>query len=132
MVLSSSSIVEGGTETVSGTIESLDGFDTDTVSLNWGDGSVPTTIVLPATTPSRQPIPTCGARRGSVENDTIGRSVANQNGQVSYASASVTVNKVGPQFTAADLCLSKKVANEGDTITLRGQFADRTRRARIP
>ena len=126
LVLSSSSIVEGGTETVSGTIESLDGFDTNTVSLNWGDGSVPTTIVLPpgddafsTTHTYLQNPPGVGS-----ENDTIAASVANQNGQVSYASASVTVNKVGPQFTAADLCLSKKVANEGDTITLRGQFTD--------
>ena len=50
--------------------------------------------------------------------------MTNQNDQVGYASASVTVNKVAPQFTAADLSLSKTIANEGDTITLDGQFTD--------
>ena len=48
LVLSSTSIVEGGTVNVSGTIVSPGGIDTNTVSLNWGDGSAPTTIVLPA------------------------------------------------------------------------------------
>ena len=48
LVLSSTSIVEGGTINVSGTVVSSDGNDTNTVTLNWGDGSVPTTIVLPA------------------------------------------------------------------------------------
>ena len=50
--------------------------------------------------------------------------MTNQNNQVGYASASVTVNKVAPQFTAADLSLSPATANEGDTITLSGQFTD--------
>ena len=46
-MLSSTSIVEGGTINVSGTVVSPDANDTNTVSLNWGDGSAPTTIVLP-------------------------------------------------------------------------------------
>ena len=58
------------------------------------------------------------------ENYTIVGSVTNENDQVGYASASVTVNKVAPQFTAADLSLSETTANEGDTITLNGQFTD--------
>ena len=47
LVLSSSSIDEGDTVTVSGTIVSPGGIDTNTVSIDWGDGSPPTTIVLP-------------------------------------------------------------------------------------
>ena len=50
--------------------------------------------------------------------------MTNQYDQAGYASANVTVNKVGPQFTAADLSLSQTTANEGDTITLNGQFTD--------
>ena len=55
---------------------------------------------------------------------TIVGSVTNQNDLLGYASASVTVNKVAQQFTAADLSLSETNANEGDTITLNGQFTD--------
>ena len=51
-------------------------------------------------------------------------SVANQYNQVGYASASVTVNKVAPQFTAADLSLSPATVIEGETTTLSGQFTD--------
>ena len=47
LVLSSSSIDENGTVTVSGTIVSPGGIHTNTVSIDWGDGSTPTTIVLP-------------------------------------------------------------------------------------
>ena len=48
LVLSSTSIVEGGEVNVSGTVVSTDENDTNTVALNWGDGSAPTTIFLPA------------------------------------------------------------------------------------
>ena len=62
--------------------------------------------------------------RRRVRNYTINGSVTNENGKVGYASTSVTVSKVAPQFTAADLSLSETTANEGDTITLNGQFTD--------
>ncbi len=126
LVLSSSSIVEGGTESVSGTIEGPGGIGTNTVSLNWGDGSTPTTIVLPAGDDTFSTTHTYLQNPAGVESEnyTIVASVTNQNDQVGYASASVTVNKVAPQFTAADLSLSKTTANEGDTITLDGQFTD--------
>ncbi len=58
------------------------------------------------------------------ENYTITASATNQYGEAGYASANVTVNKVGPQFTAADLGLSSTTVNEGDTVTLNGQFTD--------
>ncbi len=48
----------------------------------------------------------------------------NQHNQTGHASASVTVSNVAPQFTAADLSLSKSTATEGDTVTLNGQFTD--------
>ena len=126
LVLSSTSIVEGGAINVSGTVVSSDENDTNTVSLNWGDGSAPTTIVLPVgqdTFSTSHTYLNNPAGVGS-ENYTITGSVTNQYDQVGYASASVTVNKVAPQFTAADLSLSPTTANEGDTITLSGQFTD--------
>ena len=125
-MLSSSSIVEGGTVTVSGTIDSPGGIDTNTVSINWGDGSAPTTIVLPPGQDTFSTTHTYLNNPAGVasENYTIIASVTNENGKAGYASASVTVNKVAPQFTAADLSLSETTANEGDTITLNGQFTD--------
>ena len=125
-MLSTSSIVEGGTVDVSGTIRSHAGTDTNSVTLNWGDGSAPTTIALAAgqdTFSTTHAYLNNPAGVGS-ENYTIVGSVTNENGQVGYASASVTVSKVAPQFTAADLSLSETTANEGDTITLSGQFTD--------
>ena len=126
LVLSSSSIAEGGTVNVSGTIESPGGIGTNTVSLDWGDGSNPTTIVLPQGDDTFSTTHTYLQNPPGVdsENYTIFGSATSQNGQVGNASASVTVNKVAPQFTAADLTLSKTTANEGDTITLDGQFTD--------
>ena len=126
LVLSSSSIDEGGTVNVSGTIVNPDGSDTDSVTLDWGDGSAPTTIVLPMGQDTFSTTHEYLSNPAGVESEnyTIVGSATNQNGQVGYASASVTVNKVAPQFTAADLSLSETNANEGDTITLDGQFTD--------
>ena len=47
LVLSSSNITENSTITLSGTIVSPGGTHTNTVSINWGDGSQSTAIVLP-------------------------------------------------------------------------------------
>ncbi len=126
LVLSSSSIVEGGSVEVSGKVVSPGGIDTNTVSLNWGDGSAPTTIVLPMGQDTFSTIHTYLSNPAGVESEnyTIVASATNQNDEAGYASASVTVSKVAPQFTAADLTLSATTANEGDTITLSGQFTD--------
>ncbi len=124
--LSTSSIVEGGTVNLSGTIKTPVGTDTNTVTLNWGDGSAPTSIALAAgqdTFSTTHAYLNNPAGVGS-EDYTIVGSVTNENGQVGYASASVTVSKVAPQLAAADLSLSETTANEGDTITLGGQFTD--------
>lgn len=50
--------------------------------------------------------------------------VTNEEGKAATASPSVTVTDAGPQITPADLSLSEPVANEGDTITLDGQFTN--------
>ncbi len=126
LILSSTSIAEGGAVTVSGKILSPGGIGANTVSLNWGDASPPTTIILPAGQDD------FSAQHGYPSNPTgidsasytIVGSVTNLNGQSGYASATVSVNKVAPQFTSSDLSLSETNANEGDTVTLSGQFTD--------
>ena len=126
LVLSSSSIVEGGTVSVSGTIQSPGGSDSSSVTLNWGDGSAPTTIDLAAgqDTFSTSHVYLNNPPGAESENYAIVGSVTDQNGQTGYASANVTVSKGVLQFNAADLGLSETTANEGDTITLSGQFSD--------
>ena len=79
-------------------------------ALNWGDGSSPTTIVLPSGQDSFSASHTYVNNPAGVgsEDYTITGTVTNQYNQVGYASANVTVNKVAPQFTAADLSLSPR------------------------
>ncbi len=126
LVLSSSSINEHGSVTVSGTIGSPGGSQTNTVAIDWGDGSTPTMLVLPAgtftfSTPHTYLNNPPGVASGSF---AVSAQVTNQQGQIGQASASVTVSNVAPQFTAADLSLSEPTATEGDTITLNGRFTD--------
>ncbi len=127
LVLSSSSIVEGGTVQLSGKITSPGGNDGNTISIDWGDNSGPTTIYLaPGMYTFSTTHPYSGNPAG-VESkiDTINASVTDQTTEkAEYASATVTVNKVAPQFNSGDLMLSETTANEGDTITLSGQFTD--------
>jgi Ca2+-binding RTX toxin-like protein len=126
LALSSSSIVEGNSVNVSGTIVDPAGSDSNTVTLEWGDGSTPTTIVLAVGQHTFSTSHTFAANPAGVESQlyTIIGSVTNQNGQVGYASNTIYVNKVAPNLTPADLSLSETTADVGDTITLTGQFTD--------
>ena len=126
LAVSSSSIIEGGTVSLSGTIKNPDGAGANSVTLNWGDGSEPTTIILPVGQDTFSTTHTYLNNPAGVESEnfTVVGSVTGQNGLVGYASASVTVSKVAPEITAADLGLSATTVNEGDTITLVGQFTD--------
>ncbi len=126
LVLSSSSINEGGAVTASGTIISPGGIHTNTVVLDWGDGSPMTTLVLPPgvvtfATPHRYANNPAAASSGQYKIDA---SVTNEIYKIGRASTSVTVSNVAPLFTSADLSLSEPVASENDTITLNGQFSD--------
>ncbi len=127
LVLSQTSIDENGTINVSGTIENPVGLDSNTVAINWGDGSTPTTIVLPPgeynfSTPHTYLNNPPGVASGSY---SVSATVSTSgNNEISQAFASVTVSNVSPQFTPADLSLSESTATEGDTVTLNGQFTD--------
>ncbi len=126
LVLSSSSIDENGSVTASGTIVSPGGIHTNTVSIDWGDGSTGTTIVL---APGDDTFSSshiylnnpAGVTSGSYAIDAL---VTNDEGKTGTADTSVTIENVAPQFTAANLSLSQTTVTEGDTITLDGQFTD--------
>ena len=126
LVLSQSSIDENGTVIASGTIVSPGGIQTNTVIINWGDATTPTTIVLTPgvyafSTPHTYLNNPPGVASGSYP---VSAQVTNAQNQIGQASASVTVSNVSPQFTAADLSLSESTATEGDTVTLNGTFTD--------
>ncbi len=128
LVLSSSTINENDALSVSGTIISPGGTHTNTVTIDWGDGSSPpSTLVLP---PS---VFTFSAPHTYLDNPSgqssgtysITAQVIDEEGQVGpAASSTVTVSNVAPQFTAADLSLSESTASENDTVTLNGRFTD--------
>ena len=127
LVLSATSIIEGGTITVSGTIKSPGGNDTNVVSINWGDATAPTPITLAPGVDVFSTTHTYGSNPTGVASEVyaINASVTDQtNDKAGFTSATVSVNKAAPQFTSADLSLSKTIANEGDTITLSGEFTD--------
>src|SRR5262249_27983104 len=123
LILSGSSINEGGAVNVQGFIVSPGGTDTNTVVLDWGDGLASTTIVLhpgqdffsASHTYPNNP------RGVAAKNYTIHASVTNQDYKIATTSATVAVHEVAPQITELSVPAS---ANEGDTITLSGQFTD--------
>ena len=124
LVLSQSNIDENGTVTASGTNFSPGGIQSNTITIDWGDGTTPTTIVLPPgvydfSTPHTYLNNPPGVASGSYP---VTAQVTNAQSQTGQASASVTVSNVSPQFTAADLSLSESTATEGDTVTLSGTF----------
>ncbi len=124
LVLSATSIDAYSTLGVSGTIVSPGGIHTNTVSINWGDGSAATTLVLGPgvyafSTSHEYTSPPPGMVSGS---DTIQATVTNEEQKTGSASAIVVVTDVPPTFTAGDLTLSPSSGNVGQPITLTGQF----------
>ncbi|MHB1557348.1 MAG: beta strand repeat-containing protein, partial [Isosphaeraceae bacterium] len=126
LVLSQSSINEDGQVVASGTIVSPGGVHTNTVTINWGDGSPPATIILPPGVDTFATPHTYLNNRPGVASQAyaITAQVTNEEYRTGSASAVVTVNAVAPQLTPSDLALSESVATEGDTVTLAGSFTD--------
>ncbi len=124
--LSASSLLENGTETLSGTIVSPGGLHTNTVTISWGDGSLSTMI------PLGQGVDTFSTTHTYLNNPpgvssgeyTISASVTNDEEKTGTASAEVLVSNVAPQFTSADLVLSQGEIYEGSSVTLDGSFKD--------
>ncbi len=131
LVLSSSSIAENGTVALSGTIISPGGTHTNSVSINWGDSSQATTIVLAPGDDTFSTNHTYLNNLSGVASGTysINATVTSDEGTIGTASTVVTVSNVPPQFTASNLQITDQSVpvssvNEGDTITLTGQFTD--------
>ena len=126
LVLSSTSIGEGDTVNVSGTMVSPGGIDANTVTLDWGDGSPPTTIPL---NPGEFTFSTSHPYLNNPAGVASETYAINASGDQAELQGRLHIDErhrqqVAPQFTAADLNLSEPIANEGDTVTLDGQFTD--------
>ena len=89
LVLSSTSIDENGSVTVSGTVVSPGGIHTNTVSINWGDGGQATSIVLSPGEYQFSASHTYASSPAGVAsgNFSIAATVVDENGKVGTASA---------------------------------------------
>ena len=114
--LSSSSVLEGDTVMISVTVHDPGTGDTFTATFDFGDGSAPLAQSVSAGTFSvSHQFMTAGT-------PTVSLSVADRDGGVGTASASLTVQ--APNHAPADLVLSVNAISEGGTATLSGTFSD--------
>jgi hypothetical protein len=121
--LTKSTIEEGGTATLSGSFSDPGSLDTHSVIINWGDGSSPTTLSLPAgvlsfTNLNHQYLEN---RPGNAPY-TISAIVTDGDGDSSSGSAPLTVLNVAP--SGVSLGLTASTIDEGGTATLSGSFTD--------
>ncbi len=126
LVLSSSSIDENGSVTVSGQIVSPGTLHTNTVSIDWGDGSLPTTISLASGIDNFQTSHTylnnpSGVSTGDYSIQAI---VTNDEGRTGSTSATIMVSNVAPAFLSGSPQLSSSSIDEGSVVTLSGEFTD--------
>ena len=123
---SSPNVNENDTLTLNGTIISPGGLHTNTVVIDWGDGSPESTVVLPPgmttfapthvylNNPAGQPVGTSNIRVWVTDED----------GKLGRTSTSVMVHNVAPKFTATDIGLSASTIDENQVVTLNGAFTD--------
>ena len=111
---------------LSGTIVSPGGIHTNTVSIDWGDGSPATTIVLPPgvdtfSTPHTYLNNPAGVTSGSYCDQCLGD---RRGGQGRHGGNQRDGHQRRPAVHRGRPELCRSDANEGDTVTLDGQFTD--------
>ena len=125
LTLSSPSLTEGGSLTLSGTFTDQVPGLTHQVMINWGDGTSSTTISLPAgassfTSPSHTYLQnSAGQPNGQY---AISVKVSDQDGAATTKSAAVTVLKAAP--TNLSLSLAQSVISPTQPDSLSGSFSD--------
>jgi hypothetical protein len=120
--LSSNSINENGSVTLTGTYTDPGTLDTHTLLINWGDGTTPQLVNVSggAFSVPHQYLDDNPTGTASDVN-TISVTLADNAGGTATASTSVTVNNVAP--TLGTLSLTP-VINEGAVATLTGTYGD--------
>ena len=123
--LVSNSIDEGTAAQLSGSFVNIDTLDEHTVTIDWGDGSTPSEVVLPA-----------GVRDFDVEhvylddtpggtssdNFMISVTIEDEDGDSGEADTQIEVNNVDPEI--APINLSASEINEAQSVTVSGSFTD--------
>jgi hypothetical protein len=124
--LTSTSIDENGSTSLSGTFTDPGSADTHTVTIDWGDGSIDTTISLGAGVlafgPTSHQYLDDNPTVTSSDTYTITVSVEDDDGDSTSATTGITVKNVAPSSLTANL--SDDDIDEGDSTTLSGTFTD--------
>ena len=103
------------------------GGQSNTVTIDWGDGSEPTTIPLSAGQDSFSATYQYQSNPAGVTSEayTIQAVVTDEEGQTATTSATVTVSDTGPQFTATGSpAATPSTVDQGGTTTLTAEFTD--------
>src|SRR5262249_40015997 len=123
LVPSKATIAEGDSITLSGSFVDPNPTHSAVVSIDWGDGSLPSTQDVPVGVRTFTSDP-----HQYVDNPTGGGTysitvtVTTSDGQSASASTPVTVTNVNPTLTG--ITLSASAINEGDNVTLGGTIVD--------
>jgi hypothetical protein len=122
LVLSSSTVNENGSVTLSGTYTDPGAIDTETLTINWGDGSVPTSMIVTGNTFSVTHQYLDDNPTGTPSDlNVISVTITDNNGGTDSATASVTVNNVAPTATIVGAPVTSP---EGSPINLTSTVTD--------
>ena len=119
------SVVEGGTATLSGEIADTDSNDGFTLTVNWGDGSAPQVFTYPAGTSefSETHVYEDDATTGTAADDyTVGLLLSDNRFGTDTGSLSVSVNNTAPSLTG--LAVNPPTAGLGVPVKLTGNYTD--------
>jgi PKD repeat protein len=114
--LSATNLEAGGAVTATGAFTDGGANDTHTVTLNWGDGSIPTTA------PAVSPFTTDPHTYMGVGNFEVTATVTDNAGATAVATSTVTVN--APNQAPTIVSFGVTAGNEGGNSTLALTFAD--------
>ncbi len=118
--LSSTSIFEGGSTTISGSFSDPGTADSHTVTINWGDGNIETTPVIAAGIGAFGPVNHTFAQNGSY---TVRVTVKDKDDGVSNETTStVTVKNAAPAVVSSSY--NPAPVEEGGKVTVEATFTD--------
>ncbi len=125
LVVNHATIVEGGSVVLTGTVTDLNRLDSQTIAVDWGDGSTSAATVTETNgsgTFSATHIYLNNPAGRADGSFAIGVTATSLNGTTGKASASVIVDNLPPSITG--MVLSEATIDEGGTIVVSGSFTD--------
>lgn len=129
LALNAASIDEGGSVTLTGSVEDSNSLDNHTVTIDWRDGSPNTVIILNSDTTTTEAFQAVHQYRDdhpltgtSSDAFDIQVTVTDSTGLSDDGTNQVTVNNVAPEIESINF--SSSSINEGDSVTVSGTFSD--------